>query len=64
MSSNKNNITMIRRKDTTNISEITGFFTSSEKVGRTVLWIQRKEALVKPEAYLKLSTLRRKPTIY
>jgi len=41
MSSNKNNITMLRRKDTTNISEITGFFTSSEKVCRTVLWIIR-----------------------
>ena len=41
MSSNKNNKTILRRKDTTNISEITGFFTSSEKVCRTVLWIIR-----------------------
>jgi hypothetical protein len=40
-SSNKSNITMLRSKDTTNISEINGFFTSSEKVCQTVLWIIR-----------------------
>lgn len=39
--SNKSNITMLRSKDTTNISEINGFFTSSEKVCQTVLWIIR-----------------------
>jgi len=32
---------MLRSKDTTNISEISGFFTSSEKVCQTVLWIIR-----------------------
>ena len=32
---------MLRSKDTTNISEINGFFTSSEKVCQTVLWIIR-----------------------
>ncbi len=40
-SSNKSNMTMLRSKDTTNISEIIGFFTSSEKVCQTVLWIIR-----------------------
>ena len=32
---------MLRSKDTTNISELNGFFTSSEKVCQTVLWIIR-----------------------
>lgn len=32
---------MLRSKDTTNLSEINGFFTSSEKVCQTVLWIIR-----------------------
>jgi len=32
---------MLRRKDTTNISELNGFFTSSEKVCQTILWIIR-----------------------
>jgi len=32
---------MLRSKDTTNISEINNFFTSSEKVCQTVLWIIR-----------------------
>jgi len=32
---------MLRSKDTTNISEINSFFTSSEKVCQTVLWIIR-----------------------
>ena len=32
---------MLQSKDTTNISEINGFFTSSEKVCQTVLWIVR-----------------------
>jgi hypothetical protein len=39
--SNKSIMTMLRSKDTTNISEINGFFTSSEKVCQTVLWIIR-----------------------
>jgi hypothetical protein len=34
-------MTMLRSKDTTNISEINGFFTSSEKVCHTILWIIR-----------------------
>ena len=38
---NKNKITMLQRKDTTNISELNGFFTSNEKVCETVLWIMR-----------------------
>lgn len=38
---NKNKITMLQRKDTTNISELNDFFTSSEKVCETVLWIIR-----------------------
>jgi hypothetical protein len=38
---NKNKITMLQRKDTTNISELNSFFTSSEKVCETVLWIMR-----------------------
>lgn len=38
---NKNKITMLQRKDTTNISELNSFFTSSEKVCETVLWIIR-----------------------
>jgi hypothetical protein len=37
--SNKNKITMLQHKDTTNISELNNFFTSSEKVCETVLWI-------------------------
>ncbi len=32
---------MLQHKDTTNISELNGFFTSSEKVCETVLWIIR-----------------------
>ncbi len=32
---------MLQRKDTTNISELISFFTSSEKVCETVLWIIR-----------------------
>ena len=32
---------MLQRKDTTNISELNNFFTSSEKVCETVLWIIR-----------------------
>lgn len=32
---------MLQHKDTTNISELNNFFTSSEKVCETVLWIIR-----------------------
>jgi hypothetical protein len=39
--SNQSNITMLHRKDTTNISELNDFFTSGEKVCQTVLWIIR-----------------------
>lgn len=39
--SNQSNIAMLRSKDTINISELNGFFTSSEKVCQTVLWIIR-----------------------
>lgn len=41
MLSNKNKIPMLQHKDTTNISELNDFFTSSEKVCETVLWIIR-----------------------
>lgn len=34
-------MTMLRSKDTTNISELNSFFTSSEKVCQTILWIIR-----------------------
>jgi hypothetical protein len=39
--SNQSKITMLQRKDTTNISELNDFFTSSEKVCETILWIIR-----------------------
>ena len=38
---NKNKITILQLKDKTNISELNSFFTSSEKVCETVLWIIR-----------------------
>ena len=40
-SSNKSNMTMLRSKGTTIISEINDFFTSNEKVCQAVLWMIR-----------------------
>ena len=48
---------MLQRKDTTKISELNGFFTSSEKVCETVLWIIRSLKL-NSKQYLLLNSER------